>query len=88
MATLIPSAFSKYSLSPEETKSGQTLNIYNVQVIQNLISEAAEEKISLEFNPLNPSIFIQREAELQGQIRILQYLLACSAEMSQEVVIE
>jgi hypothetical protein len=43
--------------------------------LQNIIADAAEEKVRLTFDPTNSHLFIQREAELQGTIRTLQQLL-------------
>ena len=78
MAHIIPSTFTRYSLTPEEQFSGQTLTSTNLMVIQNFISDAADEKLTLKFDPLNPSEFIQREAELTGQIGILRMLVELS----------
>lgn len=51
------------------------LTTLNLQNIQNLISAAAEEKLNMKFDPSNTLAFAQREAELQGQIGILKYLV-------------
>ena len=79
MSHILPSTFTRYSLTPEEQYSGQQLTSGNLQVIQNLICDAAEERLGIKFDPLNPLGFAQREAELQGQIGILKLLV----EMSQ-----
>jgi hypothetical protein len=79
MSYILPSTFTRYSLSPEEQVSGQALTSDNLHVIQNLICDAAEEKLSLKFDPLNPLVFAQREAELQGQIGILKLLVELSS---------
>lgn len=78
MARPIPTTFTSYQLSEEEQLKGQVLTTENYYVIQNLICAAAEDKLSLKFDPLQPSIFLQREAELQGQIGILRMLLEMS----------
>lgn len=75
MAHLTQSVFTKYNLSEEEQLAGQQLTISNVQVIQNLICSLAEERIGLKLDPNNVLPFMQREAELIGQIGILQMLL-------------
>lgn len=75
MATQIPSTFTRYQLTPEEIQNGQALTTNNLYLIQNLICDAAEEKLALKFDPLNPMQFAQREAELQGQIGILKLLV-------------
>jgi hypothetical protein len=71
----LTSSFIKYNLTPSEYLEGCKFNLMQKSVIQNLISEIAEEKITLKFDPLTPSIFLQREAELAGQLSILKYLL-------------
>jgi hypothetical protein len=75
MAHQVNSTFTRYKLSPEEQESGQSLTTANLYVIQNLICDAAEEKLALAYDPLNPIAFAQREAELQGQIGILKLLV-------------
>jgi hypothetical protein len=75
MSYILPSTFTRYSLNQEEIIAGQTLTTSNLQLIQNYIVDAAEEKLGLKFDPLNPLAFAQREAELQGQIGILKMLV-------------
>jgi hypothetical protein len=75
MAYQLPSTFTRYQLTLEETKNGQSLTTDNLYFIQNLICDAAEEKLSLKFDPSSPLQFAQREAELQGQIGILKMLV-------------
>lgn len=70
------SSFITYNLTPSQAAEGSTFTSNQKFVIQNLIGAAAEEKIALTFDPLNPNSFIQREAELMGQIGILKYLLS------------
>lgn len=81
MATQIPSTFTRYQLQPEEIAAGAQLTNSNQYLIQNLICDAAEERLNLRFDPLNPLAFAQREAELQGQINILKYLVELSATL-------
>mgnify|MGYP003653026580 CR=1 FL=1 len=84
MAFQLPSTFTRYKLTPEEQANGQTLTTNNLYVLQNFICDAAEEKLALKFDPTNPLVFAQREAELQGQIGILKLLieLASSTQLS------
>lgn len=85
MARPVKSSFTRYQLTPEEQQSGQILTTQNYYVIQNLICEAAEEKIALTYDPSNPHAFVAREAELQGQIGILKYLLDMSVASQQSL---
>ena len=84
MAHPITNTFTSYKLTEEEQVSGQTLTSNNIMIIQNLVSSIAEEKLGLKFDPLNPMAFAQREAELNGQIGILKFLieLATSSNLS------
>ena len=72
------SVFTRYDISPEDTITGQALSPLQEQVIQNLISSYAEDKVNLTYDVVNPHAFIQKEAELQGQILVLQYILELS----------
>lgn len=78
MARIVPNTFTTYELSSEEQKAGYTLTTANLQTIQNLISTAAQLKVNLTFDPDNPSKFLQEEARLNGEIRILSYLVECN----------
>lgn len=82
MAHQIPSTFTRYKLTPEEQANGQILTTNNLYCIQNLICDAAEEKLSLKFDPSSPMQFAQREAELQGQIGILKLLIELASQVS------
>jgi hypothetical protein len=76
MLANLSSSFITYNLTPAQVAAGSTFTLDQRFVIQNLIASAAEEKIALTFDPSNPNSFIQREAELMGQIGILKYLLS------------
>ena len=75
---LIPNVFSTFDLTPQEQRVGEILSSLNLAVIHNLRSQKAEEKLRLTFTPADINTYIQREAELQGQIGILDYLIQCS----------
>lgn len=80
MATMIPNSFTSYELTEEEVTEGSKLTTLQEQVLQNKLSQLATEKLSftIEFNNLNLSL--QREAELQGQLLLLQEILFNSLE--------
>lgn len=79
MAYLNPvNPFQSWVLSNKETLQGQVLTTLQKQVIQNEIASLANERISVKFDPEHPMLFQQRDAELQGQIGILSYLLEMS----------
>lgn len=79
----INSVFTRYDLSPEDMIMGQALSLLQEQVIQNLISSYAEDKVNLTYDTTNPHAFIQKEAELQGQLLLLQYILELSRAANQ-----
>lgn len=87
MAHLLPNSFTRHSLTQEEQSSGQSLTSNNIMVIQNLISDVAEKRISMVLDPLNPVAYAQEAAELQGQMGILKFLLECSESVNPSLVI-
>ena len=70
--------FQAWVLSPEEQLQGQVLTNLQKQVIQNERTALANKRIALQFDPEHPLKFQQEDAELQGQIGILSYLLEMS----------
>lgn len=78
MALLIPNAFSSYDLTETEVLQGAILTNLQKQVLQNLLAVNAEEKLHLEFDPLNPSGFIQQESYKKGQIDAISYIISSS----------
>ena len=88
MAQIRPNSFSSFDLTAQEQEQGYSLNTYQRMVIQNQISAAAEEKIALKYDPANPLQFVQQEAELQGRILALQFLLEQSSYLEINSVIQ
>ena len=72
------SSFVSYTLSADELTIGSTLTTLQKQCIQNQICSLAEQKLSLKYTPENPMLFLQQEAELQGQLNALKYLIILS----------
>lgn len=83
IVNLIPTSFTKYNLSPKDVKVA-LLNFTELQkmYIQNLIADAAEEKLALTVPANDIPSFLQKEAELHGQIEILKYILSQIDEAS------
>lgn len=80
MSQEIPTLFTKFLLTDEEELSAVAFTTEQRMYIQNIIAEAAEEKVRMTIDPLNPYAFMQREAELQGCILTLTNLLNKSGE--------
>lgn len=86
MATLSPSAYCYYKFSsPEEERAAQILTSSQRAYIQNLIAACAEEVLNLRYDPQNPFVFVQQDAECKGQLAMLTRLLANSEEAEQEL---
>lgn len=73
------SPFIHYVLSEEEARQGQVLGDLNKQVLQNMLFQVVMEKLNI---PRTPE-YVQREAELAGQMSILQSILDNHAHASQ-----
>lgn len=80
MATLNPSAFCTYILSEREEQEAKLLSPQTKMWIQNVLAESAAERLTLTLNPEHPLPFMQAEAEIQGKVGILRYILAEAAE--------
>lgn len=84
------SKFVKFPVSDKEQILGQLLTNLNKQVLHNMRTEYAEEKLALKFTPNDVMTFAQQEAELQGKILILSYILDCAelAESDHTLVVQ
>ena len=80
------SAYISWLLSPEEELHGQVFTTSQKHVLQNELCIRATELLNLEFDPLNPLKFAQTQAGLQGEIKLLTYLLARSEESASVIL--
>ena len=79
MATLDhTNPFQGWILSPEEQLQGQVLTSLQKQVIHNERTAYLSMRVNLKFDPEHPLKFQQEDAELQGKIGALSYLLEMS----------
>lgn len=85
MPTFIPSDFCQYELDEREALEGQIFSSSQLAVLQNHLSAAAKEKLDHPFDPHNPQVFMQREAELTGQIEILRMLINMSNDLQAQM---
>ncbi len=86
MATLSSkSMFQSWEMSRQEYLTGSILTTLQIQCIQNQIVQIAHEKTMLKFDPNNVLVYAQQEAELQGKLLALQYLLSLSEEAAREL---
>lgn len=63
--------FQSWDLSESESREGTVLFTLQKQVLQNRLAMAAAERVMLTFSPEN----VQRDAELQGEIRTLRWII-------------
>lgn len=75
MATSKHNEFTEWELTSEEATSARIFSALNLQYLQNLLADVVKMKLALTLDPNNVSVFIQQEAELQGQIGILKLLI-------------
>jgi hypothetical protein len=81
MATInTDSIIISYNLTDEELIAGCQFTVTQRQFLQNLLSESAHEKVRLTYTEENK----QREAELQGTILNLQYILGLHSTLTQQ----
>lgn len=62
--------------SPEEERVSKSFHPLNLAFIQNTRAECAEKKLATVFDPLNPMAFGLEQAEMTGQINILDWIIA------------
>jgi len=74
----LSTSFVSYVMSQDEISIGSVLTTLQKQCIQNQICSLAEQKLALKYSPENPMLFLQQEAELQGQLNALKYLIILS----------
>lgn len=74
---ILPTSFTKYSLTEKEIRLA-LLSFTELQImyLQNILAESAEEKLALTVPANDIPSFLQQEAEIQGRIKIMQYILA------------
>lgn len=74
----LSTSFVSYVMSQDEVSIGSVLTTLQKQCIQNQICSLAEQKLALKYSPENAMLFLQQEAELQGQLNALKYLIILS----------
>lgn len=72
------SAFISHKLTEEEHRAGSILTPLQMKVFQNRLHDYAMQKVSLTMDMTNIHASLQTEAELQGQIRLLQDIIETS----------
>lgn len=80
------SSFTQYEFGEKELYQAQVLSPIQKLHIQTILGEAAENRINLDFDPLNPTKYAQDEAFLKGQISVLRLLLELSEAAEQFLI--
>lgn len=75
MPKLLSTTQSKFYLTPEEELQSALLNELQICGIQNQLADSVNDRLALDFDPLNPVVFAQNEAFLKGKIAVLTWLL-------------
>lgn len=83
----IPNEFTSYELEPEETIQSRCFNALNIAMLSTMRANFATEKLLLPVDTTNIQSYLQKEAELQGQIRILTLLIDESNEAQKQIVL-
>jgi len=78
MGQQIPNTFTAYDLTTKEVLLGSIYTELQLQVLQNYLSTAAEERLVLEFDVDNPTKFMQDDAYLKAKVEFLAYLIDTS----------
>lgn len=86
MVTPALNSFSTFNLTERESLDACILNQLQKMWLQNLKADVAERLISLEFDTTNPLQRLAEDAELKGQLKILNYILITSAESEQQLM--
>lgn len=80
MAKIAIGVFTSFELTSQELVAGSILTTDQKNILQNDLSQIAENKLNLDFDPLNPTKFAQDEAFLKGQMSIIRVMLQRSDE--------
>lgn len=86
MSSSVTNIFASFNLTEDERNAGSIFSSYQRLHLQNLLSEYAHEKVALKYDPTLPMQFVQQEAELQGKILLLRYILETSDSLSVQAV--
>jgi hypothetical protein len=80
MAKITTGTFTHWELTNTEILAGSILTTDQKNILQNELAQIAENKLNLDFDPLNPTKFAQDEAFLKGQMSIIRVMLLRSDE--------
>lgn len=75
MPKQVVTRFTAYEFTQAEVFSATRFSDLSVMLIQTLIAEAAIRRTNLHYDSANPTNFLQQEAEIAGEIGILEHLL-------------
>lgn len=75
MPKLIATRFTSYEFTAAELYSATRYSDLTVMLIQTLIATAALRRTNITFDPADTINFAQQEAEIKGEIGILEHLL-------------
>lgn len=74
----LESRFTRYKLSNDEVKAGIVFTDLQRCYLCNLRADIAEQKLALVYTPQDPVGYAQQQAELMGQLLLLDTLISSS----------
>ena len=84
MSKLMANDFSYFEMSVEEYRIGLILTAQQIQVIQNRLSMAVQEKLNIEDDPQNSALSQLQRAQLSGEINAYRLIILESNQAVQE----
>jgi len=84
MSQPLPNRFQEFELDEKEELAATAFHDLHVMWFYNQRAKVANDKLNLKFNPEKPQEFMQNEASLEGQLKILDYIIAIAADSSEK----
>ena len=79
------SQFIEFEFSEEELKVLPGFTFEQRQFLQSELAAAVSEKVALTYDPEHPQRFMQQEAEVQGKMNVLRYLLSLNPKQLPQI---
>lgn len=86
MSTLQQNIFTSYNLNEDEQTEGSKLTIPQMQVMQNLLSQYAEDRLKLNYDPNKMLEFVQQDYFCKGAMAVLELLINTSNSLQFEQI--
>lgn len=77
---IMTTPFKKWEFTEEEQLYASVFSEVQTQWIQNYMTDAAEEKLSIQYDPAIPTLHVVQEAYCRGQIDMCKLLIGISID--------